>query len=86
MFTPKDRTAYRYFHKRAHYIAVIASSVAALASPKQGKDASGNVWRSMRVEWEYEGGDMRRPVLVLTFPKGESSSPPRDTTLTLGVR
>lgn len=74
MFTPKDRTAYRYFHKRAHYIAVIASSLAALGKGKKGKEYA-KLWASMRVEWEYEGGDMRRPVLVLTFPKGELSRP-----------
>jgi U3 small nucleolar RNA-associated protein 22 len=75
MFTPKDRTAYRYFHKRAHYIAVIASSLAALGKGKGKKGDEGKVWGSMRVEWEYEGGDMRRPVAVLTFPKGESARP-----------
>lgn len=74
MFTPKDRTAYRYFHKRAHYLAVIASSLAARG---KGKHADA-VWCSMRVEWEYEGGDMRRPVVVLTFPKGTFRARPTE--------
>lgn len=72
MFTPKDRTAYRYFHKRAHYMSVIASSLAALSKPskKSKQDEMAKLWKSVAVEWEFEGGDMRRSILVLTFPKG----------------
>lgn len=74
MFTPKDRTAYRYFHKRAHYIAVIASSLQALGNPstKAKQDDMSKIWKSMIVEWDFEGGDMRRPILVMTFPKGKN--------------
>ncbi|KAJ9106826.1 hypothetical protein QFC19_002954 [Naganishia cerealis] len=74
MFTPKDRTAYRYFHKRAHYIAVIASSLEALGRPstKAKQDEMSKIWKSMTVDWDFEGGDMRRPILVLKFPKDKS--------------
>lgn len=77
MFTPKDRTAYRYFHKRAHYIAVIASSLQALGKPatKAKQDDMSKIWKSMTVEWDFEGGDMRRPILALTFPKGKLDIP-----------
>lgn len=68
MFTPKDRLSNRYFHKRAHYLAVIASSLLERAK-SLGKD---DVWKGVQVEWEYMGGDGRRPVLVVTLPKGQS--------------
>ncbi len=69
MFTPKDRLSNRYFHKRAHYLAVIASSLVERVKNAIGDDA----WRGVVVEWEYLGGDARRPVVLVTLPKGQSN-------------
>lgn len=79
MFTPKDRTANRYFHKRAHYLAVIANSLVsriatanknATKKAKGADDAAGGeVWKDVKVEWEYANGNERRPVVVLEIPK-----------------
>jgi U3 small nucleolar RNA-associated protein 22 len=68
LFTPKDRLSNRYFHKRAHYLAVIASSL--LERVKNAKNKEGDVWSGVEVEWELMGGDSRRPVVVVTLPKG----------------
>lgn len=38
-------------------------------------------WAGMRVEWEYAGGNERRPIIVLTFPKSECTSPHTFTNL-----
>lgn len=40
MFTPKDRLSNRYFHKRAHYMAVIASSLENLIESQQANKSS----------------------------------------------
>jgi hypothetical protein len=83
LFTVKDRTANRYFQKRAHYLTVIASSISTLISSKSdgskkgkkgttaGNDGMDDVWKSMTVGWEWVGGDERRAGLVLTVPKSE---------------
>jgi hypothetical protein len=76
LFTPKDRTANRYFQKRAHYLTVIASSFSTLIESKknqktQPKVELDEVWKTVRVEWEWVGGDERRAGLVLSVPKSE---------------
>lgn len=59
MFTPKDRLNYRYFHKRAHYLAVIKE---ALQAEMEG----------LVVEWRDV--DARRPIIVLRAGKGKLQS------------
>ena len=61
MFSPKDRMNYRYFHKRAHYLAVIKAAVE--KAMLGDEDLKG-----LEVSWE---GD-RRPIIVLRAGKGES--------------
>lgn len=56
LFQEKDYVNYRYFHKRAYYVACIA---AGLQSAK-GLDLS--------VKFEYQDGDSLRPVIVLEHP------------------
>ena len=84
LFTVKDRTANRYFQKRAHYLAVIGSSLSTLISSKNEKASKSkegspggdseldDVWKSLTIGWEWVGGDERRAGLVLTVPKSKS--------------
>jgi hypothetical protein len=79
LFTLKDRTANRYFQKRAHYLTVIASSLSTLIESKKNQKSKGNaevddVWKSAKIEWEWVGGDERRAGLVLSVPKSEFSA------------
>lgn len=67
MFSAKDRNANRYFHKRAHYVAVLASAVQALSKKK------GGALDGVTVEYGLVDRDHRRPTVVLTIPKGELS-------------
>lgn len=60
MFSAKDRTAYRYFHKRAHYLAVIAQALRK-ASTKKGP------LKGIKVDWEH--ADARRPVIAISSGK-----------------
>jgi U3 small nucleolar RNA-associated protein 22 len=62
MFSAKDRTAYRYFHKRAHYLAVIAEGVKKAA--KKGGPLAG-----VNVRWESL--DAQRPIVVLEAGKAQ---------------
>ncbi|TXT04376.1 hypothetical protein VHUM_04143 [Vanrija humicola] len=63
MFSAKDRTAYRYFHKRAHYLAVIYAGLRKAAadskSPLHG------------VELAWEHADARRPVIAIRAGKAQ---------------
>ncbi|ORX83004.1 Nrap protein [Basidiobolus meristosporus CBS 931.73] len=54
LFQEKDHMNYRYFYKRAYYIAVIAS---ALKDTKSGLN--------LDISFEFLNNDMRRPILVL---------------------
>jgi len=63
-FSPKDRVDFRYFHKRSHYLAVIAQSL-----QKLSQDATSPI-RGMDVEWGFTGGDTRRPCISLSGGKG----------------
>lgn len=65
MFTPKDRTANRYFQKRAHYLAVIASSLSTLIvskgkglgkNTKSGEKVDGKKGKKERKEKAVETG------------------------------
>lgn len=67
MFSAKDRNANRYFHKRAHYVAVLASAVDALTKK------SGGEFAGVTVEYGLVDRDERRPVVVMTLPKGQSA-------------
>lgn len=72
LFSPKDRTNNRYFQKRAHYMTVIASSLATLIGGKQrGKSGEkvDQVWAGVEVRWDWVRGDERRAGLVLDVPK-----------------
>ncbi|KAK8853038.1 hypothetical protein IAR55_003739 [Kwoniella newhampshirensis] len=64
LFSPKDRLDYRYFHKRAHYLAVIYGQIRRLA-------ASAGTLRGVSVEWASSNGDERRPVILITAGKGQ---------------
>lgn len=63
MFSAKDRTAYRYFHKRAHYLAVIAEGIKKAATKKKGPLAG------VTVRWDAV--DAQRPVLVVDAGKAQ---------------
>jgi hypothetical protein len=65
MFSAKDRMDFRYFHKRSHYLAVIAQS---LQKPFQDTKSP---MRDLEVEWSFTGGDTRRPCIVLRAGKGK---------------
>lgn len=62
MFSAKDRTAYRYFHKRAHYLAVIGEGIKK-ASKQKGALAG------VTVRWDAV--DTQRPILVLEAGKAQ---------------
>ncbi|KAI9164211.1 U3 snoRNP protein [Blastocladiella emersonii ATCC 22665] len=53
LFQPKDHLNYRYFHKRAFYLAHAASILKAAG---------------LRVEFAYDRNDTRRPMLAVTVP------------------
>lgn len=79
LFTPKDRLSNRYFHKRAHYVAAIASSLETLTTqakkPKKQAAAEDDVqrlWREVKLRWAFLGGDVRRPILELLLPKDKA--------------
>ncbi|CAK9784420.1 Nrap protein, partial [Cutaneotrichosporon oleaginosum] len=57
MFSAKDRIGYRYFHKRAHYLAVIAAGIKKAKGPLSG----------VTVRWENL--DAQRPIVVLEAGK-----------------
>lgn len=62
MFSAKDRTAYRYFHKRAHYLAVIADGLKKAAK-------KGGVFEGTTVRWDAI--DPQRPIVVLEAGKAQ---------------
>ncbi|WVR00376.1 hypothetical protein IAU59_007519 [Kwoniella sp. CBS 9459] len=62
MFSPKDRMDFRYFHKRAHYLAVIFSALRPLLT----KDGA---LHGAEIQWDTAMGDTRRPVIVITAGK-----------------
>lgn len=64
MFSAKDRTAYRYFHKRAHYLAVIAEGLKKAAKAKKGGPLAGAT-----VGWSTL--DAQRPIVVLEAGKAQ---------------
>ncbi|KAL5332646.1 Nrap protein [Aspergillus crustosus] len=53
IFQEKDYTNYRYFHKRAYYVACIAAGI---------KDTKSN---ELGAKFEYQDGDPLRPVILL---------------------
>jgi len=70
MFSAKDRTAYRYFHKRAHYLAVIAAAL------KSEAKKEGSALHGAEISWEHI--DARRPIVSISVGKGMlSCSAPR---------
>ncbi|PWN29957.1 Nrap protein [Jaminaea rosea] len=58
LFQEKDHMNYRYFHKRAFYLAVVAAAI-----------STSEELRGVQVTF---GGDERRPTLVLSPPKDKS--------------
>jgi U3 small nucleolar RNA-associated protein 22 len=64
MFSAKDRMSYRYFHKRAHYLAVIAKAL------NEASTSAKSPLSRVRLTWENVMGDARRPVIVLSVGKG----------------
>ncbi|GAD99854.1 conserved hypothetical protein [Paecilomyces variotii No. 5] len=65
LFQEKDYVNYRYFHKRAYYVACIATGL---------KSAKGLEWS---VKFEYQDGDSLRPVIVLRHHDDSASQMPR---------
>ena len=65
MFSAKDRMDFRYFHKRSHYLAVIAQSL-----QKPIRDTKGPM-SGLEVEWSCTGGDTRRPCIAIRAGKGK---------------
>ncbi|KAI8600248.1 Nrap protein [Dissophora ornata] len=62
LFQEKDHMNYRYFYKRAYYLAVLA---AAIQEKKSGMSNS-------KVEFSTLNGDQRKPILIL-HPSGDKS-------------
>lgn len=62
MFSAKDRTAYRYFFKRAHYLAVIADGL------KKAAKKDGPI-HGVQVTWEQ--ADERRPIISISAGKAQ---------------
>ncbi|KAL4792314.1 Nrap protein [Aspergillus venezuelensis] len=58
IFQEKDFTNYRYFHKRAYYVACIAAGL------------KGNKNAGLDVKFELQAGDALRPTIVLQPTKG----------------
>lgn len=72
MFSPKDRMGYRYFHKRAHYLAVIGKAL------RGASERDGPLY-GVGIKWEFANGDERRPVIAVHAGKGKSSTVKRST-------
>ncbi|OAX81037.1 hypothetical protein ACJ72_04623 [Emergomyces africanus] len=53
LFQKKDYLNYRYFHKRAYYIACIAAGIKDAAEP------------GFKISWSHQDGDTLRPVILL---------------------
>ncbi|KAG0330997.1 hypothetical protein BG000_011298 [Podila horticola] len=62
LFQEKDHMNYRYFYKRAYYLAVLAS---AIQDKKSGMS-------STKIEFSTLNGDQRKPILILS-PSGDKS-------------
>ncbi|KAG0011689.1 hypothetical protein BGZ80_000504 [Entomortierella chlamydospora] len=62
LFQEKDHMNYRYFYKRAYYLAVLA---AAIQDKKSGMS-------NCKVEFSTLNGDQRKPILIL-HPSGDKS-------------
>ena len=59
LFQDKDYLSHRYFHKRAYYLACLAAGI---------RDAEDD---GFAVAFEYLGGNVLQPVLVLRSPEGQ---------------
>ncbi|KAJ3353676.1 hypothetical protein GGF32_002907 [Allomyces javanicus] len=59
LFQPKDHTNYRYFYKRAFYLAHVASLLAPILKGKES------------ISFAYDHHDVRKPVLHVAFPAGK---------------
>lgn len=64
LFQEKDYLNYRYFHKRAYYIACIADGIQATAKS------------TFRLSYEYQDGNLLQPILLV----GPGKDSPRDFT------
>ncbi|KAF9960710.1 hypothetical protein BGZ65_011803, partial [Modicella reniformis] len=62
LFQAKDYMNYRYFHKRAYYLAVLAASI---QDKKSGMS-------NCKLEFSTLNGDQRKPILIL-HPSGDKS-------------
>lgn len=62
LFQKKDYLNYRYFHKRAYYIACIAAGIKDTLEP------------GFKISWSYQGGDTLRPVILLEPAEGADES------------
>jgi U3 small nucleolar RNA-associated protein 22 len=60
LFQEKDHMNYRYFYKRAYYLAVLA---AAIQDKKSGMS-------KCKIEFSTFNGDQRKPILILHPPGG----------------
>ncbi|KAJ3367232.1 hypothetical protein GGF31_007650 [Allomyces arbusculus] len=59
LFQPKDHTNYRYFYKRAFYLAHVASLLQPILKGKES------------LSFAYDHHDVRKPVLHVAFPAGK---------------
>ncbi|KNE71244.1 hypothetical protein AMAG_15898 [Allomyces macrogynus ATCC 38327] len=62
LFQPKDHTNYRYFYKRAFYLAHVASLVAPILKGKES------------LSFAYDHHDVRKPILNAAFPAGKKTT------------
>ncbi|KKZ62074.1 hypothetical protein EMCG_03437 [[Emmonsia] crescens] len=58
LFQKKDYLNYRYFHKRAYYVACIAAGIKDAGEP------------GFKISWSYQEGDTLRPVILLEPTEG----------------
>lgn len=85
LFQEKDHLNYRYFHKRAFYLAVIAAAISGSGNPsesgkKKGKgkkkeeEREGTANLGVEVSFQLFDDDPRRPILLLTPIKDKSET------------
>ncbi len=81
LFQEKDHMNLRYAHKRAFYLAVVASAIQQACSGSEAADKKGKgkgkahdvgPKLSLQLQWELLDADPRRPVLVLSSLRDKS--------------
>lgn len=74
IFQEKDYINYRYFHKRAYYLAVLAASIAGDKATKK-----------LKLSYEYMNGDHLRPILVVSSANDGSEADFKSSKCTIRI-